>query len=133
MALKHWALILASLFIASCSDNNKSTNRFKHIPTENAANVVNSPGADEKSWYVANSDFTECYESDGPAAKLDEFIGFTDRPRTKDYRSNGALYKVEVINPGNNGYETVWTYYKSKTRCESEEINATKDLANKYR
>ncbi|WP_435627278.1 hypothetical protein [Candidatus Ferrigenium straubiae] len=88
----------------------------------------------EKQWWVANSSFTECFESGGPAAKLDEFEGFTDKPRTQDYRnSSGNLAKVEVINATGSGQETVWTYYKEKSQCEAEQVNATKSLADRYR
>lgn len=88
----------------------------------------------EKQWWAANSSFTECLETGGPAAKLDEFVGFIDKPHTQDYRnSSGKLVKVEVINAIGGGRETVWTYYKEKSQCEAEQVNATKSLADRYR
>lgn len=88
----------------------------------------------EKQWWIAGSSFTECHEVGGPAAKLDEFVGFTDTPTTRDFRdSSGNLYKVEVIVDGAPGYQRVWTYYKEQRRCEAEMVNATKSLADKYR
>lgn len=88
----------------------------------------------EKQWWVANSSFTECFETGGPAAKLDEFVGFTDKPYTRDQRnSSGKLVKVEVVNAIGDGRETVWTYYKEKSQCEAEQLSATKSLADKYR
>lgn len=88
----------------------------------------------EKQWWIANSSFTECFETGGPAAKLDQFVGFTDKPYTRDHRdSSGKLVKVEVVNAIGGGQETVWTYYKEKSRCEAEQVNATKSLADRYR
>jgi hypothetical protein len=88
----------------------------------------------EKQWWAANSSLTACFETGGPAAKLDEFVGFTDKPRTQDFKdSNGKLIKVEVINSADGDVDTVWTFYKEKAQCETEQINATKALADKYR
>lgn len=85
-------------------------------------------------WWIANSSFTTCHESSGPAAKLDEFVGFTDKPNAQDFRdSSGKIEKVEVTNSAGAGYETVWIYYKEKALCEAEQINSTKLLADKYR
>jgi hypothetical protein len=87
----------------------------------------------EKQWWTAGSSFTECHETGGPAAKLDEFVGFTDKPEVKDFRdSSGKLYKVEVT-LWDRGNGRVWTYYKEQSRCEAEQVNATKSLADKYR
>lgn len=86
-------------------------------------------GEKKKQWWIAKSDLTECKISGGPAEKLDSFVGYTDRPTTKDYSdSNGNIYKVDVINDA-----SYWTYYTSKEACVSEQINATKSLADKYR
>lgn len=95
------------------------------------AQVPQSPSA----WWSVNSDHSECLDSRGPAAKLDSFVGFTDRPITRDFKDSvGKLTKVEVINYEDQGRtQRVWTYYKSKTQCESEGLNATKSLADKYR
>lgn len=88
----------------------------------------------EKQWWVANSSFTECFISGGPAEKLDEFVGYTDKPYTRDFRNRqGKIVKVEVVNSAGFGREHVWTYYKDKTHCESEQVNATKSLADQYR
>jgi len=88
----------------------------------------------EKQWWTANSSFTKCFETSGPAAKLDEFVGFTDKPYTRDFPdSSGKIVKVQVINSAGGNLETVWTYYKEKAQCEAEEVNATKSLADKYR
>jgi hypothetical protein len=88
----------------------------------------------EKQWWIANSSSTQCHETEGPADKLEQFVGFTDKPYTRDYYdSRGKLNKVEVINPTGNGQGTVWTYYKEQSQCEAVEVNATKSLANKYR
>lgn len=88
----------------------------------------------EKQWWSVNSTFTHCFETGGPAVKLDEFIGFTDKPYSKDFRdTSGKIVKVEVVNSAGSGQETVWTYYKDKARCESEQVNSTKNLADKYR
>lgn len=88
----------------------------------------------EKQWWSADSGFTHCFETGGPAAKLDEFVGFTDKPTTKDYRDgSGNLYKVEVINYEGRGQERVWTYYRTQAKCEAEQVNATRSLADKYR
>lgn len=88
----------------------------------------------EKQWWAANSSFTECFETEGPAAKLDQFVGFTDKPYTRDHRdSSGKLVKVEVINAIGGGQGTVWTYFKEKFQCEAEQVNATKSLADRYR
>jgi len=92
--------------------------------------------AARKTWWIGNQAFTACNESsDGPAGKLDEFIGFSDRPTTADFRDQqGKIYKVEVINPTRDGLSArVWTFYREKERCENEMINATRNLANKYR
>lgn len=88
----------------------------------------------EKQWWVANSSFTACFLSGGPAEKLDEFVGYSDKPYTRDFRSStGLIVKVEVINSAGFGRENVWTYYKEKAHCESEQVNATKSLADQYR
>lgn len=89
----------------------------------------------EKQWWSPNSSFSRCIESQGPAAKLDSFIGLTDKPETKDFiDSSGNLKKVEVINYEDGGsLKRIWSYYKSKDDCENEEVNATKVLADKYR
>lgn len=85
-------------------------------------------------WYSPDSTFTQCFNSGGPAAKLDSFVGFTDKPYTHDVTdSSGRIVKVEVINASDGGGETVWTYYKNKSQCEAEQINSTKSLADKYR
>lgn len=85
-------------------------------------------------WYSPDSSFTQCFNSGGPAAKLDSFVGFTDKPYTHDVTdSSGNVVKVEVINASGGGGETVWTYYKNKSQCEAEQINSTKSLADKYR
>lgn len=85
------------------------------------------------AWWVANRGFTECHEDDGPAAHLDQLIGLPDKPETQDFRdSSGKLYKVEVI-LRNGENERVWTYYKERSRCRAEKVNATKALADKYR
>lgn len=101
-----------------------------HADAQKALDVMPS----EKQWWVANSSFSECFKSGGPAAKLDEFVGFTDKPYTQDHRdSSGNLVKVEVINANGNGQETVWTYYKEKSMCEAEQVKSTQALADKYR
>lgn len=88
----------------------------------------------EKQWWSPDSSFTSCFETGGPAAKLEEFIGFTDKPTTKDFRDgSGNLYKVEVLNYEGGGRERVWFYYRTKAKCETEQVNATKNLADKYR
>lgn len=88
----------------------------------------------EKQWWSPDSSFTHCFETGGPAAKLDEFVGFTDKPTTKDYRDgSGNVYKVEVINYEERGQERVWTYYRTQAKCESEQVNATKNMADRYR
>jgi len=105
---------------ASNSDNDAASNALKTPP--------------EKQWWSADSSFTECIENSGPAAKLDQFVGFTDKPYTRDFRdSNENIVKVEVINSVGGGLEKVWTYYKEKDQCEAEQVNATKSLADKYR
>ena len=61
-------------------------------------------------------------------------MGFTDKPTTKDYRDGGGnLYKVEVINYEGRGQERVWTYYRTQAKCEAEQVNATRNLADRYR
>lgn len=88
----------------------------------------------EKRWWSADSAFAKCIETGGPAARLDKFVGFTDKPYTKDFRSSsGTIVKVEVINPSSGDNTTVWTYYRAKDQCEAEQVNATKSLAEKYR
>lgn len=85
-------------------------------------------------WWSPDSSFTQCFNSGGPAAKLDSFVGFTDKPKTQDFKdSSGKLRKVEVTNDEPNGTTTVWTYYKSKSDCESEQVHSTRSLADKYR
>jgi hypothetical protein len=85
-------------------------------------------------WYSPNSDFTDCNRNRGPSLKLDEFVGHTDQPRTKDFfDSSGNLSKVEVINPDGYGNETVWTFYKRRADCEREAVNRNRDLADRYR
>ncbi|HKI53025.1 MAG TPA: hypothetical protein VJ987_02790 [Anaerolineales bacterium] len=88
----------------------------------------------DKQWWAPNSTFTRCVGTGGPADKLDEFVGYADRPYTQDFRnSKGEVIKVEVINVTGGDRETVWVYYKDKGHCEAEQINATKSLADKYR
>lgn len=88
----------------------------------------------EKQWWVVNGGFTQCFEAGGPAAKLDEFVGFPDKPTTKDFRDrSGNLYKVEVIHSLRFGRDEVWTYYRTQAACEAEQVNATKNLADRYR
>ena len=86
-------------------------------------------------WWSADSSFTTCFKSKGPADKLDSYVGFTDRPQAKDFKdARGRLWKVEVSNSENGGRTTsIWTYYKFKDDCEREQIKATKSLADKYR
>ncbi|WP_340313658.1 hypothetical protein [Rhizorhabdus argentea] len=84
-------------------------------------------------WWVANSEFTSCYVSGGPAEKLEEFVGFTDRPVTKDFRGpGGELVKVEVSIDRGDGYDRVWTYFRSEQQCLSEQVNYSQQLADKY-
>ncbi|MDH1214139.1 hypothetical protein N5C38_24265, partial [Pseudomonas chengduensis] len=86
------------------------------------------------SWWVVDSSFRSCFESSGPAEKLDEYAGFSDKPYTNDYRDNsGNIVKVEVINEIGFGREEVWAYYRIKQDCENEQVNATKNMADKYR
>ncbi len=87
----------------------------------------------KKQWWIADSNLRHCYEVNGPAARLDEYVGFADKPETRDFNdSQGNLVKVEVRIPVSGGVR-VWTYYKDKPSCEAEQINATKSLADKYR
>lgn len=88
-----------------------------------------------KSWWSPNSSFSTCIPSNGPAARLDGFVGNRDTPSTQEYkRSDGTLWKVEVINPSNHaGNEEVWTYYSDQQTCLAEKVNATKALADRYR
>jgi hypothetical protein len=77
---------------------------------------------------------TECHQSSGPAAKLDEFVGSYDRPSTQDFSdSSGTLFKVNVVNEAANGMIYTWAFYKNKVTCEAEQINASKALADRYR
>ncbi len=93
---------------------------------------VNSYAGSAK-WWSANSSFTSCFKTKGPADQLDSFVGFIDKPQAKDFKdAHGRLWKVEVSNPVRGG-SMIWTYYKFKEDCESEQINATKSLADKYR
>lgn len=95
---------------------------------------VATDASSEKQWWIVDSTFTACIPTRGPAAKLDEFVGLTDKPITRDYRdSNGNLSKVDVVNSNGDGTVSTWTYYKNNSQCESEEVNATKALADKYR
>lgn len=65
-----------------------------------------------KYWFSPNSDFTACNRNSGPSEKLEEFVGHTDQPTTKDfYDAGGNLTKVEVINSAGYGRETYWTFY----------------------
>jgi len=86
-------------------------------------------------WWSADSSFTSCFKVKGPAETLDSFVGYADKPETRDFKDrDGQLWKVEVRNEINGGRQTqVWTYYRSKYVCESEKVNATKSLADKYR
>lgn len=69
----------------------------------------------------------------GPAELLDSLTSM-DRPRTNDYKdSTGRIYKVEVIVPAGFNRENVATYYHDRLVCEKEQINANKNLADKYR
>jgi hypothetical protein len=91
------------------------------------------PSAPTQWWSLASS-LQNCYLSKGPAARLDNFSGTTDQPRTQDTRDRtGALYKVEISVDAGDGNEEVWTYYTSQEACENEKVNASKNLANKYR
>ncbi len=88
----------------------------------------------KKQWWIVDSSYTECFETGGPAAKLDEFVGFADKPSTQDFTGpDGKLVKVEVINGNGYGQDTVWTFYTTKQMCEAEQVNVTKSLADKYR
>lgn len=87
-----------------------------------------------QQWWVVNSEFTACHVSGGPAEKLDEFVGFTDRPTTEDFRdSRGELVKVEVSVDRGDGYDRVWTYFRSEQQCMAEQVNYSQQLADKYR
>ena len=131
------AIFLACVVItAGCSKSPGKPHPVAPAPSPLSASSVDvTPNAPKrKQWWIANSSFTACNESEGPAAKLDEFTGFTDKPYTRDFRNSaGSLNKVEVINPIGGGKESVWTYYTAKSECESEQINATNSLADKYR
>ena len=83
------------------------------------------------SWWSPNSTFSSCIESMGPAEKLDSLAGLADRPSARDFRDykNGELIKVEVSNDSRESI--VWTYYKSKEKCQNEKV--TKYIADKYR
>ena len=56
-------------------------------------------------------------------------------PRTEDFKdAYGALYKVEVIVPNQDGItEQVWAYYRDKSLCEKEQVHAAAILAEKYK
>lgn len=98
------------------------------------AENITDPVSESAAWWVANSDFTECHESGGPAEKLDSLVGYIDQPTTRDFRDqNGNLEKVEVVVPEPGGMERVTTYFKSKALCMAEDINRTQNLANQYR
>lgn len=95
---------------------------------------VSSEERPSQQWWVANSEFTSCHLSGGPAEKLDEFAGFTDRPTTEDFRdANGELVKVEVSVDRGDGYDRVWTYFRSEQQCLAEQVNYSQNLADKYR
>jgi hypothetical protein len=93
------------------------------------------PDRQVNTWWSVDSSHSECLSSKGPAAKLDSFVGSTDRPTTRDFKdASGNLTKVEVINYEDQGQtQRVWTYYRSERQCMGEELNATKSLADRYR
>ena len=104
----------------------------KVLPRSEPVQVVKAQK--KKEWWVADSSFTDCIKTGGPAEQLDQYVGMTDRPFTRDRRgANGELLKVEVINPIGGGREEVTTYFSSKDRCMSEKVNANQVLADQYR
>ncbi len=88
----------------------------------------------EKLWFVVNASDPSCFQSHGgPAQKLEDLSGGPSRPRTREFPgADGELSKVEVISDAEDG-EHIWTYYRSKSECEDEEVNAPKALADRYR
>jgi len=47
--------------------------------------------------------------------------------------SHGDVIKVEVSESAGEFDTRVWTYYREKDACESEQVNGLKSLAEKYR
>lgn len=85
-------------------------------------------------WYTPNSSFTECNRNSGPASFISSYEGHPDEVTTNDIRDEqGNLVKVEVVVPQGGGMEGVTTFYKSKERCLSEQVNRNRDLADRYR
>lgn len=88
-----------------------------------------------KTWFAADSTHTVCIDSGGPAPLLDKFSG-ADKSTVREFRRDDGreIYKVQVTLPGDTAFtELAWTFYTTKNDCEQEQINANKNLADKYR
>jgi len=97
----------------------------------NQSEVASAPAA--KVWYSPDSGFTECFESHGPAAKIESLNNGANQPHTRDFTDgSGELMKVEVI-VDDVDTQHVWTYFRNRSQCEAEEIHANQNLADKYR
>ena len=84
-------------------------------------------------WFIAESSFSKCIETGGPAERIDGF-GTEQRPNVVDTRdATGKVARVEVSLAHSDMTETVWTYYRSQAACEAEQVNTNKSLADKYR
>lgn len=85
-------------------------------------------------WWIANSSLTKCHVFEGgPAALIDELA--LDHPSTRDYRDERwRIYKVEVSTYNAlTDVRTSWTFYRDEGVCLHEQVNAAKDLADRYR
>jgi hypothetical protein len=95
--------------------------------------VEPTPSPIPTTWFSPNSSFSECFQSRGPAARLDS-LSAADSARTRDFRDSlGNLRKVEVIVDIGFGQQAVNTYYSDMATCEAEHINRNSNLADQYR
>jgi hypothetical protein len=85
-------------------------------------------------WYIADSDFTSCIKTAGPASQIETLRQGGGDASTSENRSKiGDLISVEVSTSIGNGLQTrYWTYYTSKEECDSA-MEARNHIPDEYK
>lgn len=85
--------------------------------------LIPCPSWSQTSWYVANSSWSACIESNGPAEKIQNLRDFGVAYDVKDHTdSSGQIAKVDV-DAFTNRYSSQYsrtTFFRSKHACEAD-------------
>lgn len=92
-----------------------------------------APSDRSDSWYAANGDFSACFETAGPAERIEAIQGNGEQPQVNELRGPTGGLKVEVGAPAGGGLQMTYvTYYRLQSDCQAS-ISERTALADRYR